>query len=680
MSHTPRELAILSGRLRDRRESVKESLVENVITRMDFEDRVSVSDVKRKLTEIGISMDQSDIRKRMHELSENDELRHSSGDLFIVATPKEDVSFDSRIDELWAEFKPILSEEYNNIDHINLDSDMRSVFEEFVNEIYDSLFSSTEELIESEIDPLVYLDLEDNLNEIIDQHDIHKKGIYRETVLEYFKNPSDKLTEVIQLFYTATINYHILQSGKEIDFDSIPAGGKVLFYDTNVVVNMLCRTKDLYPIVNAVTDLSNKLGFEQYYIRKNARELDQLIRMSKREMSDIGQLPPNSGIVENELLEEFYFGDEFSSLEEFHSFLGDWRTLVSVHNHLEEYDGEYQRDESVFEWSKAAIREFDKASGELDISEKGQDNINLDAEMLAIIASMRQDIDSDLEIGPNVISRDNGVIRTSNAGQPTFWDYNIAIHPRQWLNYLLAYTTVEFSEENWKEISKGLLNSAMSFEQDWTYETYAKVLSDKLDHSGDPKIIERFMIESPKNRDIKQGLKERDGNKVERAIAETAGNEAFCEAFQEAIEADEKRAKTIETLKRLRRRNEELEQQLAEERAESPNSNVTVDVDVQQDAQSAAQSVADSTAFSVSRQEVINDVSEMIEVLNNSVEGDLRDSDVPTPPDDPSKLESTKAWLEDFVEYVDTGSNVVQTAKILAPTARKLLPAVVALL
>lgn len=66
-----------------------------------------------------------------------------------------------------------------------------------------------------------------------------------------------------------------------------------------------------------------------------------------------------------------------------------------------------------------------------------------------------------------------------------------------------------------------------SFDEEWTIKKYARVLSNKLDHGGNPETLEKFMIDSPKSRDIKQGLREKDGNKAEKAIAETAGNEKF---------------------------------------------------------------------------------------------------------------------------------------------------------
>jgi len=138
---------------------------------------------------------------------------------------------------------------------------------------------------------------------------------------------------------------------------------------------MLCKSKDLNPIVSAVTKRSDDLDFEQYYIPETTQELDELIHMSKREMDDIGTLPPNSEPVKNELLEEYYFGDEFGSLSEYYSYLSDWGTYVQLQFNLDEYDGDLQQDDAVFEWAHETIREFDKASGDLGISKKDSDNI-----------------------------------------------------------------------------------------------------------------------------------------------------------------------------------------------------------------------------------------------------------------------------------------------------------------
>jgi hypothetical protein len=646
MAQAPTGLPVLSGRLRDRRENIKEDMVSYALSEFEEDTTISAQEVSGILTNKGFAMDNSDIKKRLHSLSEEGELEHISEDRYRILQRRRFEDFDDKIDGLWREFKEDLSDGYDSIDYENLDEDMESVFKSFFQELYSIVFDSTEDLVESETDPLTYVDTTNILDDLIENHDIHKKNVYRELLLDYLENPSEKLSEVTQTLYTATINYHVLKSGKDIDFDSIPTKGRVLFYDTNILVSMLCKSKDLNPIVSAVTKRSKELDFEQYYIPETAQELDELIRMSKREMDDIGHLPPGSGPVQNELLEEYYFGDEFNNLSEFQSYLSDWRTYVRLQHDLGEYEGEVQKDEAVFEWARETIREFDKASGDLDVSTKDPDNIKLDAKMLAILTSLREQIDSDLSVGPNIISRDNDVLRTSNSGQPYFWDYNVAVHPRQWLNYLLAYTSVEFDEEDWKNISKGILDMSTSSQQEWTIKKYASVLSDKLNHEGDPKTLEKFMIESPRKRDIKQGLKERDGNKVERAVAETAGNEKFCQAFKESLEADERADQMIETIKEQRERIEELEASqdnsgtvINNEVEVSPETNVDSTATAESESTSSASSTSLSSAHS--KQEVVNNVNEFINMLNENLDQGIEGSNAPAPPEDTSDLEKT---------------------------------------
>jgi len=683
MPNSPKSLPVLSGRLRNRRERIKENVVSYAIARIGDQTIVSVEDVSEVLSDEGFSLDESDIQKRLYSLVQEGDLEHISDNRFRMKSTEDFEDFDDKIDRLWEEFREELLEEYDDVDFVNLDEDMKEVFQLFFKELYTAVFDTTEELVESEVDPLTYVDSTEILDNLIDSHRIHKRNVYKEAILQYLENPSEILTEVTRILYTATINYHILKSGKDIDFNSIPAEGKVLFYDTNLLVSMLCKSKDLNPIVSAVTKRSDDLDFEQYYIPETAQELDELIRMSKREMDDIGTLPPNSEPVKNELLEEYYFGDEFGSLSEYHSYLSDWRTYVQVQFNLDEYDGDLQQDDAVFEWARETIREFDKASGDLDVSKKDSDNIQLDAKLLAVLATLRDEIDSDLDVGPNVISRDKDVLRTSNSGQPHFWDYNIAVHPRQWLNYLLAYTSVEFDEDDWDNIARGILDMSTSFDEEWTIEKYARVLSDKLDHGGNPETLEKFMIESPKSRDIKQGLREKDGNKAEKAIAETAGNEKFCQAFKNSLEADERVDQMLETINQQREKIDELESNQDEsstvvEVDASSETNVNQNVDATSQSGSEATSTAVSSAQS--KQELVDNVNEFIEMLDMNLEGGIENSDVPSPPEDPSNLEKTKQWLNNFVDYVNTGSQVAQGAKLLAPTAKELIPAVAALL
>jgi hypothetical protein len=345
-------------------------MVEYAISEAEENSVISVSDISGLLSEEGFDMDDSDISKRMHSLSEAGLLSHLAGDRYKLEEGSHFRSFDDEISKIWGEFSTILSEKYDEIYHVNLDKNMEVVFRGFFRELYGAVFESTENLIESEVDPLAYVDAEDIIDNLLKEDDVHKRGVFKETLLEYLEGPTENLSRVNQILYTATINYHILKSGKNIEFESIPAKGKTLFYDTNVLVTMLCKSKDLNPIVDSVTKKSRDLGFEQYYTPETAEELDGLVRMSRKEMDDIGSLPPNSEPVKNEFLEEFYYGTEFDELSGFHSYLSDWRTYLRLNYNIDEYEDGVKVDSAVFEWSKETIREFDKASGDLSVSKK----------------------------------------------------------------------------------------------------------------------------------------------------------------------------------------------------------------------------------------------------------------------------------------------------------------------
>jgi hypothetical protein len=262
-------------------------------------------------------------------------------------------------------------------------------------------------------------------------------------------------------------------------------------------------------------------------------------------------------------------------------------------------------------------------------------------------------------------------LRTSNSGQPHFWEYNIAVHPRQWLNYLLAYTSVDFDEDDWENIADGILNMATRNQEKWTIKKYSEVLHDKLGHDGKTETLEKFMIESPRNRDIKRGLEEKDGNKVEEAIIETAGNEKFCQAFKDSLKSDEDFESLTSEIKRLRDENEDLKaEQQRTAQVVSNEVNVNPEVSVESTSESSAVSTSQSSASS--KQEIINDVNQFVEMLDNNIEGGIESSDIPSPPEDTSNLQKTKKWLEEFSHYVDTSSKVAQAAKLMAPTAAKL--------
>lgn len=139
----------------------------------------------------------------------------------------------------------------------------------------------------------------------------------------------------------------------------------------------------------------------------------------------------------------------------------------------------------------------------------------------------------------------------------------------------------------------------------------------------------------------------------------------------------------LETINQQREKINELESNQDEsstvvEVDASSETNVNQNVDATSQSGSEATSTAVSSAQS--KQELVNNVNEFIEMLDMNLEGGIENSDVPSPPEDPSNLEKTKQWLNNFVDYVNTGSQVAQGTKLLAPTAKELIPAVAALL
>jgi len=125
MPNSPKSLPVLSGRLRNRRERIKENVVSYAIARIGDQTIVSVEDVSEVLSDEGFSLDESDIQKRLYSLVQEGDLEHISDNRFRI---KSTGDFDDKIDRLWEEFREELLEEYDDVDFVNLDEDMKEVF------------------------------------------------------------------------------------------------------------------------------------------------------------------------------------------------------------------------------------------------------------------------------------------------------------------------------------------------------------------------------------------------------------------------------------------------------------------------------------------------------------------------------------------------------------------------
>ena len=650
---------LTKGPLTNRRKEITTNLVRYVLNRRHRSGAVSPGDITT-ISEhyTGIQIDTSEAGEALENL-------HDSGELsYNEETGKYDVvdlapiaEIDDQLDAIWGQFQEMLRDRPKDLDPDFLTQRKKSAFDEIIFTYFERLSDSIELLEQTGTDNLLTEDFEEIIDDTIAEHEPKNKEEFKDTLRQFLSDPSDELLDLVDTIYTGAINLNILSKATEIPFEELTEGNSgVLFIDTNMIINLMCRTDRYHSIAKVTCKRSSELGYDLYYLSSTVREVKRVVRGSKREMRNLTN--PNNGFIRSQLIQDFFNTNEHSEWQDYLSEFQQWQQYLELKYGLEEYSGSVPPDESVTDFVRTSIDEMERQAGRDEENRKNEKAVQHDADIIGTVAELRKRHTGPLSSAPYLLSFDRTINSISNMGKNgAFWDEQLVFQPRSWLNYILAFTSSDVDHDRRTEVSQAILSSSIEFDDPLTVDDYIELLRTKLDVDADKKdLLEEYIVESPLGDQFTRAVEREKTNDAMETAKQILASEGWQEAFVE-------RHANKEQLKNAREQVDDLESEVSEAEKEAKaykealqaQNTIVLDVPKFEDDNSGI----DSTQIA----ELNENLTTLITLLNKEVPDELR-SEIPDPPAETSDPSQLTAWLDQVLDELERASGAAKGAEI----------------
>jgi len=373
-----------------------------------------------------------------------------------------------------------------------------------------------------------------------------------EAILSYLLSGSKKITDLLFRIYNgAAVSMDILQKGKELCEASKDIGAETCIYlDTNTLINLLCKNLPNFELADSTIKLSNKLKFNIYYTEKTSNELDILIRASNRLM--MGRTGSENEIIqrENQIIKNFMMSRETSWSDYYAEISNYEKILEMVYNVKKVENPDFERDEELFEY----LGEIYPIVIDIHRKKRSPEALDHDKWLINMIKHFRDTTKPQVFDCPWIVTMDKVLIHVNEFVCSHFdIDFGYAIHLRTWLNTLLRYRSIIFSDENKSKLVHALLKYMVVPKEEYlTLRSWAKLITYRLGlREDDIENVYSLFTKSPLHSELVRALNNRNTddiiNTTNRILTDTGLIEKLFEAskFKQIIAKKEEQIKQV---------------------------------------------------------------------------------------------------------------------------------------
>ncbi len=498
-------------------------------------------------------------------------------------------------------------------------------------------------------------DILDMIDDVAEENNVDKKDVFKECLTDFLKQPSNALKEYVGIIYVAIVNSDLLSRQKSIELPEVPGEEKKVFFDSNVIQDLMCETDSEYPLIKNVVERSRELGFDLYYFPETVDDLQRSIDGAIREMGGLKDSNYSTQTFNNQFVKDWHrkYRKSGTEWDDYRATIQRWELEVETHYGIEEYQQDVGCPEEEIEYAEEII---DRIDSQRNKQPKKPDVLNHDAKILAKTSHLRDDTSGKHSIGPILLSLDNSVTQASDyAYQEGDWDEGISIPPRVWFNYLLTFTSAETGSH---EIGEIILNVSANISSNPTIEEYSKAVEEKAGlESGSSELLAKYLRYSTYSDEIERSLRRDDGSADEWAFKALTNEEAM-EEFTEHKQAKKR-------IRQMGERIQELEEENKELRASEGDTHIHNTAEAYGgEANSQAVSESEANATAEVSADLKQEIEGFVDLYYENVPREIK-SNISPPPEDKSDLEKVRQWL-----------NVVTTALNIADPSTAALTAV----
>lgn len=634
---------LVQNRLRDQREKICRGYVEWAIFEKGVSEQFTIEEVSSLVFEnTEIEFEDIQIRSALDEICSEGNVNRINKSEYELSSQKDIDSVDSLIEDCWEDFKQILDEHKRDIDVYAIDTNIEDGFRDFINRYIDEIEEETEILEEAHHDVIYNAKIDDLIEDVSKYNNIDKDDEFEECLIDFLNNPTENLKELVGVIYVAIVNSDLLSRQKSVELPDVPEEQKAIFFDSNVIQDLLCQTDSENALVESVVEKSRDLGFDLHYYPETVEDLQSSIDGASREMDGLQDGRYSKQTFNNQFVKDWNEKSKSESVSwgEYFSEIQNWELNVEARYGIERYEEEIGIPEEELEYAKNIIDRIDSERGGRP---KRPEVLNHDAKILAKTAHLRKNVEERYSIGPVLLSLDNVVTQASDkANTDGDWSEGISVPPRTWFNYLLTFSSAEFDTI---DIGGTILEVSANIESQPSVEEYSKALEEKAGLEGGADSLAKYLRYSTYSDEIERSLRNNDGNADDWAFRALTDEETM-EEFTKHKNQQERIRKMGEEIRELREENSQLKQDRDSNNNTNSNNNiVNVSPEVSGgDATASSQSEASASAKAESTASIEQDIEDFVEIYENQLPEDIREN-TPDPPEDTSDFERVKDWI-----------------------------------
>ena len=610
----------------------------------------------------------------------------------LIQKPPE-TTFDDLTEEVWEEFSDKLQSSNNDIDIYNINKRMEPAFKDFLLEFFLEISQSFESLSQHEIDVLYSENIENIIANTIEDYNLRDEATFRNVLEDYLKNPRENsaLLDFTDNIYRGIVNIDLLSRERDTKFpnvSSIPNENKILLLDTNVIVNLLCETDRLHPLAAKVCEKSAENEFKLYYSQKTKKELNGLIGGAESEMDGIYSGNGSFETADNQFVKDFRKGDS-SSWGEYLDRIKDWEENVGEWD-ISEFSKEIDPNGKVMTEAKEFLIEY-----ESHLTHQSLNRIDHDAALYGYVAQLR--VRSNHDFGPFILSFHNNFTDAGNklaeveGLRGIVGNHVLAMQARNWLNYLMSFSSIRFDDEDRKEVSLAILQGATNFDETLTIREYSRLLVPKMGFKPeDEEYLADYLRGHSLHHELQDALDKNEGHRAENVSRKIIEDDEYREVVQEQREFDERLKQATEfvgdlkdQIKQKDQRVEELESRISNLESDSGDTYIMNggNASASADAQAEATIKADfNREYADLVDQFIQGLDESQVTLEEILPEDQPKEKFEQPPSEGSSLETKKEWLQTASAIITLSDTVPDAVAQLLPKINELFATATTLL
>jgi hypothetical protein len=651
---------LVKGPFLERRKEITKDFVRAGLSLYDINSEFILNDLSFRIQDTtNVRLEDEAIIYHLEKFSQDGYIVHISNMKYKMLEKVDIPKFEDLTQGVWEEFKRFLGIRYHEFDPY-IDARLRNVFDSLLMRFAINIVKSQKTVIDS----LPIDDFRSIVEQEAHENKITWKNKFVDIFSEYILSKSPKLLEFISNRYSGIINMGLILNEQEMPLLDLIDKVGFLLVDTSFLVALMCQTDDTHALSAAVSNLCQKRNIPLYFHEETKKEMDNLIRGSKIEMSGL-VVEGNPPLIRSQFVKNFRNSRDVSWPDYFAE-LSNWERLVNVFWDINMMPERYEFDKSVYDFVKLWLPILDRNRYDERIAIYGnakslrdEQQVQHDASCLGIVAAARKDMGMG-SIGPWFLTFDNLVFGLSEFySQIDKQKFSLAIQPRTWLNYLLTYSKIEIKEEEYNSVAEAIiLFSARSYESNITLNDYTRLITEKLGlKTEDTDFIMELFLNSPLKAELERELDLGHGGDADRLTQKIITDKQFVDSI-----INQRRMK--DDFKRVAGRLREVETQYREEKAarealeRCAGHNIFIKTEIK-------------TTVEINLQTQVNALVSQLESMMPEGFGKYG---LPEPPKGETRTFKLKEWLIALKAGITASKDIMSDAKSAVDNAKTLLP------